>query len=80
MAVTRTPKPLELEVIDLERGNTDLYIVGTSPFYCNRMGAKAQRELLLPRGTLTRAQKATQAETRAVGRVSRLALHEKNNS
>jgi hypothetical protein len=59
MAVTRTPKPLELEVIDLERGNTDLYIVGTSPFYCNRMGAKAQRELLLPRGTLTRAQKAT---------------------
>jgi len=49
----------DLEIPVLKHGAFEAWILGMTPFYCNRMAEKAKRELLLPRGSLTRAQKAT---------------------
>lgn len=52
-------KEVEIDVIDLKRGRTTLWLVGETPFYCNRMAAKAKQALLLPSGPLNKAQRAT---------------------
>src|SRR5437667_51918 len=39
-----------VEIIEVSLGRTDVCILGTSPFVCNKMSAKAKHELLLPRG------------------------------
>jgi hypothetical protein len=59
MAKTVQPKVLEIDVITLRRGQSTFWLVGETPFYCNRMAAKAKRELLMPRGRLTTMQRAT---------------------
>lgn len=41
-----------------QRSGGDVYLIGTSPFICNRMSEKAKRELLLPTGRKTAAQRA----------------------
>lgn len=51
--------PQEIDVIELKRGSATIWVIGEAPFYCNRMAAKAKRELLLPRGRLTQTQRAT---------------------
>lgn len=51
-------RPTEIQVTQLERGELDLCILGTSPFISNTMSFKAMTELLSPRGKLTSADKA----------------------
>lgn len=55
--ITKT-KPDEIEVQSLQQGEVTFCVLGLSPFYCNRVAEKAKRELLMPRGRLTSAQKA----------------------
>lgn len=53
------PKSTEIDIIELKRGQVVAWILGETPFYANRVAEKAKRELLLPRGRLTTAQRAT---------------------
>lgn len=56
---TRKDESVEIDVVEMEQGELRLNILGRSPLVFNRMAAKAQRELLMPRGgKLTSAQKA----------------------
>lgn len=57
MAVTK--KATSIEVIDLKRPEMTVWLVGQTPFYCNRMAEKAKRTLLLPSGLMSKGQKAT---------------------
>jgi hypothetical protein len=59
MARTTKTEPQEIDVIELHRGEATFWLVGESPFFCNRMAAKAKRSLLMPSGPLTKTQKAT---------------------
>lgn len=58
MAKSKTSSP-EIDVITLRKGSMTVWLVGDAPFYCNRMAEKAKRELLMPRGRMTTAMKAT---------------------
>lgn len=53
-----TRDAVEISVLEIATGQVTFAIVGTSPLIFNRMAAKAQRELLLPRGRKTAADKA----------------------
>lgn len=46
-----------LDIMAVTQGHVDVYLLGMSPMIQNRMAEKAKRELLLPRGRLTAAQK-----------------------
>lgn len=48
----------EIEVVTLKQEEVVFYILGTTPFYCNKVAEKARRELLMPRGRMTTAQKS----------------------
>lgn len=52
------PKTSEIEVVHLRQDEVTFCILGSTPFYCNRVAEKARRELLMPRGRLTTAQKS----------------------
>lgn len=52
-------KSTEIEVVSLRNGEATFCILGTSPLIMNRMAEKARQELLMPRGRLTTAQRAT---------------------
>ena len=56
--MAKTTKNTEIDVVTLSQGEVKFCILGVSPFYCNRVQEKAKRELLMPRGRLTGAQKA----------------------
>lgn len=59
MARSTRDESVEIDVVEMEQGELRLNILGRSPLIFNRMAAKAQRELLMPRGgRLTTAQKA----------------------
>src|SRR6185312_13373130 len=58
MAKTST-KSTEVEVVMLRQEEITFCVLGLTPFYCNRVAEKAKRELLMPRGRLTTAQKAS---------------------
>lgn len=58
MAVKPKAKPTEIEVIQLHVGQVRLMLKGTSPLIFHRMAAKAKRELLMPAGRKTMAQRA----------------------
>ncbi len=50
MAIKKSTTPdREIETMKVDTGGFDAYLVGMSPFVCNRMSEKAQRELLMPR-------------------------------
>lgn len=49
-----------ISVIELDTGEVTAYIIGTSPLIFNRMAEKAKRDLLLPFGRKTAADKAQQ--------------------
>lgn len=53
-----TTKSTEIEIVRLKQGEATFCLIGESPFIFNRMAEKAKRELLMPRGRLTSAQKA----------------------
>jgi hypothetical protein len=53
-----TTKTTEIEVVTLLQEEVTFCIRSVTPFFCNRVAEKAKRELLLPRGRLTAAQKA----------------------
>lgn len=55
MAVT--PKDEVVNVLRVEQGHVRLNVLGTSPLICNRMSEKARRELLLPAGRKTNAER-----------------------
>lgn len=57
-AVKNAP-PVEIDVIDLKRGDAVMWLLGETPFYCNRMAAKAKQALLFPSPALTKVQRAT---------------------
>jgi hypothetical protein len=57
--MAKTTKSAEIDVINLRRGEMTMWLLGDTPFYCNRLQEKAKRELLYPRGRLTTAQRAT---------------------
>lgn len=52
-------KTEEVEVMTVEKGHLTFHIVGTSPLILNRMSEKARRQLLLPSGRKTAADKAS---------------------
>lgn len=56
--IKATPQ-VEIDVMDLKQSSHVYWLVGDTPFFCNRMAAKAWRELLLPHGPMTKTQKAT---------------------
>ena len=59
MAKAPVSRETAIEVTTLQQHQATFWLLGSTPFYCNRVAAKAQRELLMPRGRLTTAQKAT---------------------
>lgn len=54
-----SPKEEVVSVIEVQQGTIHLNVLGTSPLICNRMSEKARRELLLPAGRKTTAEKAS---------------------
>lgn len=46
-----------IQVLEIDRGELEFQIIGTSALVCNRMSQKARRELLLPGPKKTRTQK-----------------------
>lgn len=54
-----SPKEEVVEIIQATQGTIQLNVLGTSPLICNRMSEKARRELLLPAGRKTTAEKAS---------------------
>lgn len=57
--MAKATKSSEIEVLTLKNGEVTFCVLGQTALYFNCMAGKAMRELLLPRGRLTTAQKAT---------------------
>ena len=54
-----TSRENTIEIVPLDQEEVTFCLLGITPFYCNRVAAKAKRELLLPRiGRMTAAQRA----------------------
>lgn len=53
------PKEEVVNVLRVEQATIHLNVLGTSPLICNRMSEKARRELLLPSGRKSSAEKAS---------------------
>lgn len=52
-------KSVELDVLKVEHGQIDFLVLGTTPLILNRMSEKVMRELLMPKGRKTAADKAS---------------------
>lgn len=48
-----------VEILEVSRGQIECCLLGATPYICNRMSEKGARELLIPRGRKTSAEKAT---------------------
>lgn len=48
----------EIQILEVQQKRITVAVVGTSPFICNRVSEKAQRELVLPKGRKTAAEKS----------------------
>lgn len=62
MAIAKSSKKTTestVEILQIDRQTLDFYVLGSSPLICNAMSGKAKRELLLPRGRKSAAEKAT---------------------
>ncbi len=57
--MAKSVKSAEIDVVSLKQGEMTCWLLGLSPFYCNRVAEKAKRELLFPRGRMTAGQKAS---------------------
>lgn len=58
MAKAKAATGTAVEILEIERGRVTVGVVGTTPFICNRVSEKARRELLMPKGRKTAADKA----------------------
>lgn len=56
--MAKTTKSTEIEIVTLRQEEVTFCILGVTAFYCNRVAEKAKRELLMPRGRMTTAQKS----------------------
>lgn len=56
-AKKRDTETTAIQILEIDRGQLEFHLVGTSPLVCNRMSQKARRELLLPSPKKTRTQK-----------------------
>lgn len=52
-------KSEEISVLEIQQGEVSFCILGTAPLLFNRMSEKAKRELLMPKGRKTAADRAT---------------------
>jgi hypothetical protein len=52
------PKADEINVLEIHQGELQMCILGTSPLLFNRMAEKAKRELLMPKGRKSAADRA----------------------
>jgi hypothetical protein len=61
MATSKTSKPenAEISIIEVQKGQIEFCILGTSPLIMNRMSQKVWFELLAPKGKKTAADKAS---------------------
>lgn len=57
MRKTKTDELEQVQIVELTRARIVYHIVGETPLLMNSMSVKAQRELLLPRGRKTAAEK-----------------------
>ena len=48
-----------IEIVEINTGEIEIYVVGKTPLICNRLSEKARRELLLPKGRKNAAEKAS---------------------
>jgi hypothetical protein len=58
MSTKKNESPVSIDVMEVQQGRMTIAIVGTTPFIHNRVSEKGKRELLLPRGKKTTAEKA----------------------
>jgi hypothetical protein len=59
MAKSAPTRENTIDIVPLDQEEVTFCLLGITPFYCNRVAAKAKRELLLPRiGRMTPAQRA----------------------
>lgn len=56
---TKPKTETEISVVPISQGQVTFAVIGTMPLIFNRMAEKAKRDLLLPRGRLTEADKAS---------------------
>ena len=49
----------EIHILKINQGSIDVFVVGESPLICHRMTEKGARELLMPKGKKTAAEKAS---------------------
>jgi hypothetical protein len=60
MAKSKPTTSIEsVDILQVERGELNVCVLGTSPIILNRMSEKAKRELLMPKGRKTAVEKAT---------------------
>jgi hypothetical protein len=52
-------KETSIDILTVDHGQLDFCVVGTTPLILNRMSEKVMRELLLPKGKKTAAEKAS---------------------
>jgi hypothetical protein len=58
MTSKSTSREADIFIQEIDRGQMVFCVQGSSPLICNRMSEKAQRELLLPKGRKTAADRA----------------------
>lgn len=58
-AKANTSSDQSVDILQVERGELEVCVLGTSPIILNRMSEKAKRELLMPKGRKTAVEKAT---------------------
>lgn len=58
MAGRKTTDSVEIDVVQMQQGRITLCVLGSSPLIYNQMSEKARRDLLMPAGRKTAAQKA----------------------
>ncbi len=56
---TKKIDPSEIMILEVEKGEMDFFILGTSPLIMNRMSQKVWHELLAPKGKKTAVEKAS---------------------
>lgn len=58
--MAKSSKTESIEIVEVNRGVIEVCLLGTTPLIHNTMSAKVRRELLLPKGRKTAAEKAGQ--------------------
>jgi hypothetical protein len=59
MAAKKAESGEQIDIMHVDQGSFDAYVLGTSPLICNRMSQKVWFELLAPKGKKTAVEKAS---------------------